>query len=611
MSYIGRQNLGGAYRQLDDISSGFDGSDTTHTMQVNSQNVTVGDVNQIILSLGGVIQKPGTDFTVSGSVLTFTTAPAANTSFFAVLLGSDNGGTVTPTDGSVTGDKVASTGAFTIGATGTASSLAGIPFYRADNSIYTHDVSGTDSTAEQNTAYGIGALDAVTTGDKNTAIGYNAGTALTEGTGYNVFVGWTAGSANTTGDFNTVLGAAALIAATTSDNNIAIGPNAIQSSDTEAHNLAIGRDALNVVNSGGEYNIAIGNYSLDALTSGDYNTTLGYNAGSALTTGLRNVIIGSNAADAMVEGSSNVIIGDEAVGGGVFTGTKLVAIGRNAGHDVTSASNTTFVGYEAGKDITSGPRNVVLGANCLDNCDTEGDNIAIGNDTLHGSISGAEYNVGIGVQALEVLTSGDRNICIGRQAGDEITSGDGNILIGYDSTQGNVTTHTGNVSIGDQNSHNGGNYEITIGYQIAGLGGNSVTIGSPSGKVYNVFSSNNTWTQTSDERAKNIIGTNTVGLDFINECRVVDFTWKPNNELPTTFNEHREENYKDTTTVCNGFIAQEVKSALEKVGVDPEKYGVWDEQLDGVQSVSREMFILPLVNAVKELSAKVKALEEA
>ena len=105
MSYIGRQNLGGAYRQLDDISSGFDGSDTTHTMQVNSQNVTVGDVNQIILSLGGVIQKPGTDFTVSGSTLTFTTAPAANTSFFAILLGSDNGGTVTPTDSSVTPPK--------------------------------------------------------------------------------------------------------------------------------------------------------------------------------------------------------------------------------------------------------------------------------------------------------------------------------------------------------------------------------------------------------------------------------------------------------------------------------------------------------------------------
>ena len=100
MAYIGRDIRTGAFRQLDDISSGFDGSDTTHTMQVNSTNVSVGDVNQILLSLGGVIQKPGTDFTVSGSTLTFTTAPAANTSFFAILLGSDNGGTVTPTDNS-------------------------------------------------------------------------------------------------------------------------------------------------------------------------------------------------------------------------------------------------------------------------------------------------------------------------------------------------------------------------------------------------------------------------------------------------------------------------------------------------------------------------------
>ena len=54
-----------------------------------------------------MIQKPGTDFTVSSSTLTFTTAPAANTSFFAILLGSDNGGTTTPTDGSVTSDKLA------------------------------------------------------------------------------------------------------------------------------------------------------------------------------------------------------------------------------------------------------------------------------------------------------------------------------------------------------------------------------------------------------------------------------------------------------------------------------------------------------------------------
>ena len=102
MSYIGRGLQAGGFRQLDDISSNFNGSTTAFTMQVNAQNITLGDVNQIILSLGGVVQKPNTDFTISGSTLTFTTAPASNTSFFAILLGSDNGGTVTPTDGSVT-----------------------------------------------------------------------------------------------------------------------------------------------------------------------------------------------------------------------------------------------------------------------------------------------------------------------------------------------------------------------------------------------------------------------------------------------------------------------------------------------------------------------------
>ena len=60
----------------------------------------------------------------------------------------------------------------TVGAANTASTVAGIPFYTQSSSIYTHDVSGTDDSAENNSAYGLTALDAITTGDKNTAIGY-------------------------------------------------------------------------------------------------------------------------------------------------------------------------------------------------------------------------------------------------------------------------------------------------------------------------------------------------------------------------------------------------------------------------------------------------------
>ena len=153
MAYIGRDLRTGAFRQLDDISSGFDGSDTTHTMQVNSTNVSVGDVNQILLSLGGVIQKPGTDFTVSGSTLTFTTAPAANTNFFAILLGSDNGGTVTPTDNSVTPPKTT----FFNTDPGNAADLGTLHIKTADSSAAT-STSADELVLENSTHCGISIL---------------------------------------------------------------------------------------------------------------------------------------------------------------------------------------------------------------------------------------------------------------------------------------------------------------------------------------------------------------------------------------------------------------------------------------------------------------------
>ena len=56
----------------------------------------------------------------------------------------------------------------------------------------------------------------------------------------------------------------------------------------------------------------------------------------------------------------------------------------------------------------------------------------------------------------------------------------------------------------------------------------------------------------------------------------------------------------------HNFIAQEVKEALDTAGVSD--FGGWKEDQYGVQQVSREMFVIPLVKAVQELSAKVDAL---
>ena len=87
MSYIGPAPNPGQNREVDDISSGFNGGTAAFTLQVNGQNVSPGSSNNIIVSLGGVIQNPGTDYTIAGSTITFTTNPASGLSFFGLVLG--------------------------------------------------------------------------------------------------------------------------------------------------------------------------------------------------------------------------------------------------------------------------------------------------------------------------------------------------------------------------------------------------------------------------------------------------------------------------------------------------------------------------------------------
>ena len=107
MPYLGPQPKLGRNREVDDISSGFNGSATAVTLAVSGSNVSPGTANDIIVSLGGVVQNPNQDFTIAGSTLTFTTAPASGLSFFAVVLGqSIDSSVVTPADGSVTGTKL-------------------------------------------------------------------------------------------------------------------------------------------------------------------------------------------------------------------------------------------------------------------------------------------------------------------------------------------------------------------------------------------------------------------------------------------------------------------------------------------------------------------------
>ena len=137
MSYIGQRPVVGRYIKLDQISSGFNGSETSFSMTAGSQAVFPGTARNLLLSLGGVIQEPDTSFTISGSTLTFTTAPVANTTFFAVIFG-DMQSTGTPSDGTVLPASIASSGNFSfpqLTVTGTSSLGDDVTFTGANYNV--------------------------------------------------------------------------------------------------------------------------------------------------------------------------------------------------------------------------------------------------------------------------------------------------------------------------------------------------------------------------------------------------------------------------------------------------------------------------------------------
>ena len=311
-------------------------------------------------------------------------------------------------------------------------------------------------------------------------------------------------------------------------------------------------------------NIGIGHGTFSALTSGDYNTAVGSRAGTALT-----------------EGSENQLFGKS-----------------------------------AGGSITTGQYNHIFGMNAGASFDTESHNVAFGLSALGGSVAGAEQNTAIGNFSGDAITSADGNTVVGYNVGSALTSGGSNVMIGRatgNSCDGGAT----NIIIGalSDTSSGNANEQMVIGYNQTAVGDNIFSFGQGNtSRVYNNFASNASWTRSSDERLKKDINTNEdCGLDFINDLRTVTFKWKAPSEQPKEFSSHDPEKTEPThKDKLYGFIAQEVKSVLDKHNITD--FNGWNSAPDGdnnsIESISYEMFVIPLVKSIQELSKKIEDLEK-
>jgi len=99
MAYIGKQPVVGNFQVCDAIS--VVNGQAAYTMQVGSANVTPESANHMLVSLNGILQKPGSSFTIAGATITFASNLATGDVIdFIILLGNvlDIG---TPSDDSV------------------------------------------------------------------------------------------------------------------------------------------------------------------------------------------------------------------------------------------------------------------------------------------------------------------------------------------------------------------------------------------------------------------------------------------------------------------------------------------------------------------------------
>ena len=195
------------------------------------------------------------------------------------------------------------------------------------------------------------------------------------------------------------------------------------------------------------------------------------------------------------------------------------------------------------------------------------------------------------VRGFTVVFVGGNGVVVGRNAASTLNEGDYCTILGADC----------NVDTGDSQAR------MIVGYDVDNPTDNSIRIGAGGNWIANTFTANATWAHSSDERLKENIADDDLGLSFINDLRTVTFNWRKQKDVPSELKSD-ERFEKDTENKKHGMIAQEVKAALDKQGVDT--FTGWEEDgADGVQLVSESMFVYPLIKAVQELSAEVEELK--
>jgi len=338
----------------------------------------------------------------------------------------------------------------------------------------------------------------------NTLKGDGSGSVRNVGLGLAVF------NATVTGTWNTAMGAYAFERLTSGSNNTAIGNETLSFITTTSNNTGIGNRAI--MNATGSNNTALGSNAAVQLVTGNNNLILGNSSGSQIAnnsnlTSLSNsVLMGSGTRISANGGTNEIVIGYNAVGNGSHT----IQLGNTSITNVKTSGTITAGAITIPN--TDGTANQVLktdgsgtlswstpassGATNIDGLSdalVESSSIYLGKDPSS-TTSNANYNVSVGISALNFITEGDNNVAVGFQSLYANTTGYSNTAIGDNVMRFNIDGFR-NTAIGTHSL-----YKNTSGQNNVSNGGYSLhnnTTGSNSSAfgykaLYNSTGSNNT-----------------------------------------------------------------------------------------------------------------------
>ena len=339
---------------------------------------------------------------------------------------------------------------------------------------------------------------------------------------------------------------------------------------TYGDDTAYGTNALSAATMRMGNNTAYGKNALAATTGGTYDTAVGANALAVNTGSAYNTAVGANAFAANSGGVSGTAIGAYAL-----------QANTNGTHNTATGANALYVN-------TIGSTNTAVGANSLITNISGNASTAVGYQALYNSTGGG--GTAVGHSALFATSTGINNTACGKDCLSNITTGGNNSGLGYLAQASAV-----NVS-----------NEITLGNSSVGVLRCQVAL-----------------TVLSDERDKDDIEPIKEGVGFIEKLKPVKYRWNKRihyaekdekgivktdeNGYPVLPKEKGTEHKDEKYSV--GITAQNLKQAMDESGADHLRL-VYESNPE-ILETTPENLIPVLVNAIKELSARVKELEKS